>query len=335
MKAFTLITIIFIAVNLAIAGSAAVEDARQAEAALAQRQAELTAITAQRESELASADARAQADFAVQETSYNLARLQGGIERADSLTGGLLVLTSQTKAEDLATIIEDLNIMSRILDNKLGRTQRSPHLDQLIELGYSLGRLGSHGATQTQAMYVQGYAALFFMNVDFPLSPPPEVQVEKVKEGADPVWEQTKRGITASDKESGLEYMHQRDAAARQYDKDVVEQLKTNLIKTLKHAANIRNLKADESVILVVAGTRPGLVVGEHGDQPHRYQYIQPDNQPLMLTIRAKKADIDAYAAAKTDYDQFRQRAAILTSRASPGPGRVETGSWPSQNLRR
>jgi hypothetical protein len=140
------------------------------------------------------------------------------------------------------------------------------------------------------------------------------VQVEKVKEGADPVWEQTKRGMMASNKELGLEYMHQRDAAARQYDKDTVEQLKATLIKALKHAANIRNLKADESVILMASGT---------------------EASSSILTIRAKKADIDAYSTGKMTDDEFRQRTAILTSRASPGPGQPETRFWPSQNLRR
>ncbi len=328
MKSLTQITIAFIAVNVGwgvphqfpIGGLTPtlilVQDARQTEAVLAQKQAELTekaAQVSQKVAELAAADAQAQADFAMQEVSYNLARLGAGLEGADSLTGGLLVLTSQTKAEDLAMIVEDLNIMSRILDNKLGRAQRRARFGLLIELDDLLGGSRQPGATQTQAMYVQGYAALFFMNVDFPLSPP-QVQVQKVKEGADPVWEQTKRGMMASDKELGLEYMHQRDAAARQYDKDTVEQLKATLIKALKHAANIRNLKADESVILMASGT---------------------EASSLILTIRAKKADMDAYSTGKMTDDEFRQRTAILTSRASPGPGQPETRFWSSQNLRR
>jgi len=312
MKSLTQIIIAFIAVNLAIAGSASVEDARQAEAVIAQRQAELAEKTAQRAAELG--DAAKQADMALQQVQYSLAPAQAR-DGAESTTSGLLVLTSQTKAEDLANVTLDLNIMSRILDNKLGRAQRSPHLDKLIGLGYSLGRLGSRGATQTQAMYVQGYAALFFMNVDFPLSPPPEVQVEKVKEGADPVWEQTKRELFLVQgswfiDEQGTMNNEQK----RQYDKDTVEQLKTTLIKALKHAANIRNLKADESVILMASGT---------------------EASSLILTIRAKKADIDAYSTGKMTDDQFRQRTAILTSRASAGPERGQIGSWPSQNLRR
>jgi len=302
----------FIAVNLAIAGSASVEDARQAETVLAQRQAELAAITAQREAEIAAADARKQADMALQQAQYSLALTQAR-SGTESTAGGLLVLTSQAKAEDLAMVIEDLNIMSRILDSKLGQAQRRP----LIELGYLLGRSGHAGAAQTQAMYVQSYAAIFFIDVDFPLSPPPQVQLEKVQEGPDPVWEQTKRQITAPEQDFAIGSVYQLEAAAKQYDAEKVEQLKTALTKALKHAANIRNLKADESVILLVAGTEVPTMSGS------------------ILTIRAKKADIDAYAAAKTDYDQFRQRTQILTSRASPGPGRVKTGSWPSQNLQR
>jgi len=349
MKSLTPIIAVLIVVNWALAGYVLAQDSRpaqllQAEEALTQKQVELAvkageAAVTQRAAQVMATDAklsddyaaRVHADLALQQ-AYSLAFDQA--ERG-STEQVLLVLTSQIKAEDLANVTLDLNIMSRILDNKLGRTQRSPHFDQLVELGYSVGRLGSRGATQIQAMYVQGYAAMFFLNLDFPLSPPAQEHTEKVKESADPVWEETKAAMMASDRDLGLEYMHQRDAAARQYDKDEVEQLKTDLVKTLRHAANIRNLKPDESVILVVAGTRPGLVVAEHGDEPHRYQYIQSDAQPLILTIRAKKADVDAYAAGKTDYDQFRQRSQILTSRASLGSGQAETRSWPSQNLRR
>jgi hypothetical protein len=307
MKAFTQIIAVLIVVNLATANSVPVQDAHQAEVVLAQKQAEWaqkTAETSQRAADVATADARA----------YSLAFDQA--ERG-STEQALLVLTSQIKAEDLANLTLDLNIMSRILDNKLGRAQPALYSRYKRSLtGFDTGlRPWSvrAGATQTQAMYVQGYAVLFFIDVDFPLSPP-QAQAEKVKEGADQVWEQTKWEMTASNKDLPLEYTYQRDAAARQYDKDTVEQLKATLIKALKHAANIRNLKADESVILVVAGT---------------------EATPPILTIRAKKVDIDAHSADKIDYDQFRQRTQILTSRASLGPGQPETRSWPSQNLLR
>lgn len=332
MKALIPITIIFIAVNLAIAGSAsvpirdgqAIEDTYQAETVLAQRQAELAVITAQREADLAAADARKQTDMALRQARYSLA-LPDVRGIAESATGGLLVLTSQLKAEDLAAMVEDLNVMSRILDKKVGRAQDSRIRIFGDYLGLDNLLSGSHRSTaQSQAMYVQGYAAMFFLNVDFPLSPPPEVQVQKVKAGADPVWEQIKREIAPSDKDLGLAYTHQRDAVARQYDKEKVEELKTDLVKALKHAANIRNLKPDEWAILVVAGTEPALVVAEHGDEPHRYQWILSKTQPPMLTIRAKKTDIDAFAKSQLDYGQFRQRSQILTAQATSGPRGLE-----------
>jgi hypothetical protein len=360
MKSLTHIIAVLIVVNWALAGYVLAQDSPpaqllQAEEALAQKQAELavkagTGAVAQRAAQVMATDAklsddyaaRVQADIALQQAQYSLAPTQatGG---AEPTTAGLLVLTSPPQGEDLANVTLDLNIMSRILDNKLGRAQPAiygRYERSLAELDTLLRRSLRAGATQTQAMYVQGYAAIFFIDVDFPLSPP-QAQAEKVKEGADRVWEQTKWEVTASNKDLPLEYMRQQDAAARQYDKDVVEQLKTNLVKTLKHAANIRNLKPDEWVILVVVGTRPGVVVAEHGDEQHRFQYIlsgpstKGETSPSILTIRAKKADIDAHSADKIDYDQFRQRSQILTSRASLGSGQAQTRSWPSQNLRR
>jgi hypothetical protein len=83
------------------------------------------------------------------------------------------------------------------------------------------------------------------------------------------------------------------------------------------------------------------LPIAEHGDEQRRFQYIlsgpstKGETSPPILTIQAKKADIDAYSADKIDYDQFRQRTAILTSHASPGRGQPQTGWWTSQSLRR
>jgi len=53
---------------------------------------------------------------------------------------------------------------------------------------------------------------------------------------------------------------------------------------------------------------------------------------PLILTIRAKKADIDAYSTGKMTEDQFRQRSVILMSpaHASSGARQSETRFMPN-----
>ncbi len=75
----------------------------------------------------------------------------------------------------------------------------------------------------------------------------------------------------------------------------------------MKHAANIRALKPDESVILTVIGkagqSATSVFVGtKTGFLP-----------PRILTIRAKKSDIDAFAEGKLSFDQFHQKTQLLS----------------------
>lgn len=244
------------------------------------------------------------------------------IARATQYAGGgsagkiLVIPTGQIKTKEFVEVMEDLNIMSRIFDRKIGLPVSSA-VPILGDVPF-IGKLYSRGSRATESIYLQGFGAMFFMSVNFPLSPPPKVQAAKTDEGADPVWEQTKQQIRESKKEPDLDYVHQRDAATKQYDSEKAEELKTNLIKALKHASNIRNLKKDESVTVVVAGTLPALVVSGHGDEPHRYYYIQYGKEkgisrPSLLTIRAKKSDIDAFAKDELDFDAFRKKVVTFT----------------------
>jgi len=229
----------------------------------------------------------------------------------------LVIPTAEMETQDLVAIMEDMNIMSRIFDRKIGLVVPSsvPMLGDMP----LIGKIFHQSSRATEGIYLQGFGAMFFMGVNFPLSPPPKVQVDKSDEGADPVWEQTKRQILASGKDPEVDYVHERDAAAGRYDSEQVEELKTKLIKALKHAANIRILKKDESVTLVVAGNLPGLVVGEYCDEPPRYQYLFPGtakkgtSRSSLMTIRAKKSDVDAFSKGELDLDAFRKKVVIFT----------------------
>jgi hypothetical protein len=337
MKALTQIITVLIALNVVIANAglaqaSAEEELARAAQTLAQKQAELAekaasaaerAAEAQRSGQLATVQAKVQADL----SSLLEARVSRALAQTRGGDGVLMVLTAEMTPEDLAVITEDLHIMSRICDKNLGRARptRTRSGEYVFKQFANILRQQQGGA-ETQAMYVQSYGALFLMNVDFPLLGPAKVEPAKVEPDIDPVWEQTKRQFLASGGEGlGLQYIHERDLVARQYDSEKVEDLKTKLIKALKHAANIRNLKPDESVILVVAGTQPGVVVAEHGDEPHRYVYLHSGTEtgissPPALTIRAKKSDIDAYAKGELDFEQFRQQVQVLTSHARLGP---------------
>jgi hypothetical protein len=259
--------------------------------------------------------------------SKNLAELRFnyGMPFSRSGAGTVLVIpTLEMKAEDLAAITEDMTVMSRIIDSQL-ENKESRHI------WFTGGMFGQSSMAET--MYLQGYGALFLRKVDFPLSPgpavPEEEQETKEEEGVDPVWEQTKKDIF----EPQEERERREEQPEEKYDAEKVENLKTNVIKALKHAANIRNLKSDESVILTVTGGgSSGGFLGYGMALPGRGQVaVQNKNSksisivapvlpgdlgassPTVLIIRAKKSDIDSFAKGDLDLDKFQQRVQIFT----------------------
>lgn len=188
-------------------------------------------------------------------------------------------------------------------------------------------------------MYLQGYGALFLLKADFPLSPSSDVQEEekepKKEEQGDSVWRQMRQEMYEPEK---ADRRHRTNRPEEKYDPEKVENLKTTLIKALKHATNIRNLKPDESVVLTVTGiggstsakiiavTRAGenqvLVQERDADGKMITKLIQGTGKelndiglssPTILVIHVKRSEIDAFAKGELDFDKFRERVQVLT----------------------
>ena len=98
------------------------------------------------------------------------------------------------------------------------------------------------------------------MEVDYSFSAVPQTQEqtdeEKNQEG-DSTWQQARARVL-----SPGSARTRRDTSQREYENQMVEILKTELIRALKYAANIRNLQPDEWVILSVAGNSPRELYG-------------------------------------------------------------------------
>jgi hypothetical protein len=194
---------------------------------------------------------------------------------------------------------------------------------------------------QIQSMYLQGFGAMFLLKVDFPLSPPLDVQDEekeiKKTEQGDPVWRQMQQELYEPEK---VNRERRKDRQESKYDAEKVENLKTILIKTLKHAANIRCLAPDESVILTIVGKSEStgktiatarmiqgenqIVIVEKDAYGTKTQKVVPGNSldvledmglssPTILVIRTKKSDIDEFSKGDLDFEKFRQRVQLLT----------------------
>jgi hypothetical protein len=260
--------------------------------------------------------------------------------RSGSAGTVLVIPSQQTRTEDLIAINEDMNVMSRIFEKNLEQDRIKTATSNIFLPGRrnAYGILLGSSRGQIQSMYLQGFGALFLMNVDFPLTPPSEVQEEEKEtqkaEQGDPVWQQTRQQMFEPEK---VDRRRRTDRPEEKYDAEKVENLKTTLIKALKHAANIRSLKPDESVILTVAGSGqatgttiatarvlPGegqMVIVEKDAYGTKTQKIVPGtsleniglSSPSVLVIRTKKSNIDEFSKGDLDFEKFRQLVKLLT----------------------
>jgi len=238
----------------------------------------------------------------------------------------LVIPSAEIETKDLLTINEDLNVMSRIFESNLRAARIAPTGGGLFLSSHNaFSALLGQGRGVIQSIYLQDYGSLFLIKVDFPLSPAPEKPKEEEtdqEQKGDKVWEQMRQQMYEPQHRS----KSKADDKARKYDPEKVESLKTTLVESLKHAANIRNLKPEESVILTVTGSGdfpgdPAMIVASKSilvDVDGKSRTIQEPvsvaaGSPTVLVIRAKKADIDSFAQGDLDLDQFRQRVQILS----------------------
>jgi hypothetical protein len=211
----------------------------------------------------------------------------------------LVIPGKPLEAQALDRIVEDLTIMGRIIEKDLSPEVAAAAPGDVFVIGMDHpGTMGPEALSpspgRVKPMYVGGYGAVFFLRVDFPLVPPPETPEPPAKtEKADSVWAEAKRSLQAP--EPGPFNAYQQAAPAPQpYNAETATALKARLIASMKHAANIEVISPDEWLAIVVQAPAPA------------------PGAKTVLTLRAKKADIDQFAAAKLDRTQFEQRVQTI-----------------------
>jgi hypothetical protein len=248
-------------------------------------------------------------------------RLIGASGRA----GGqpLVVRTSDLEPSTLANIQEDLAVMSRILTKTVERESgREGH-----DAAMGIYLLTLPGSRHPQSIYLEGYGVLFLVNVKFPLTPPATKESEKAEPAPDSTWEKTKQELYGPRVVGGRVWDANPAAeTVAEYSAEKVDSLKKDLLEALKSASNIRNVKPDESITIAVAGVRQGtssarikrVVRGDSGTVRKGDIFwstttdgVRLGNGETMLTMRAKKADIDAFAKGTIKEDEFRKRVSM------------------------
>jgi hypothetical protein len=230
-----------------------------------------------------------------------------------------IIPSTEIKMEDHLAIERDITIMSHIFDRVLEKPQMLGGVFKLMDDFF--GR-GSH---VTEVIFLNGYGAIFFMEVSFVLTGPPESPKEsepnEPKEQVDSIWKRAELELYTPPRL--MRGMRRRPEQV--YEPEKVEILKRNLVETLKHAANIQALKTDDVVILTVIGKfgMPASLSPMAARRSNRGKWIPPTGSankvsvqsfaPTALTIRAKKSDIDAYSKGELDFDKFHERVQIFS----------------------
>lgn len=343
---------IFVAAVLALPGPAALRGQDSVdEAALAQ--AEDAVKAAKAEADRAQAEARAQMERTRVQLKEQMAskvplpshspvppgadfsyRLQNIITRAAG--GGapgrpLVIQTSEAEPKERANLEEDLAVMAHILDKAIedlpGARWREPG-PKAMGIDVLLG----NGSGPMHNLYLDGYGALFLINVGFPLVPPAS-KAEEAKPSGDSAWEEAKQELYGE-----VPAARAGRLPAEEFSQDKVNKLQAAVLDALKNASNIRGLKPDESVtVCVLGGTSAGPVRakrvartgasagGGYGGWVALSHPGQP-TQGTVMTMRVKKADVDAYAKDKIGREEFQKRVRTASYATSVDSGDGEIG---------
>ncbi len=266
-------------------------------------------------------------------------RLQSIVRRGPGASGKTLVIrSSETDAKEQVNLEEDLAVMSHIfdktIDENLGEDGHAWKHPMGIDVFFA------PSSNPMRSVYLEGYGALFLLNVGIPLLPPPtKAEPQKEKSPVDSNWDQAKQELYGQRTEGKTV-----TGPVKEYSEEKVNRLKDALLEALKNATNIRNLKPNDSVTVCVFGgasagalkfTTPalgdlaalgGIRAGEEPEEPRPWTALpgHPYRGPAagtMMTIRVKKTDVDDFAKGKLNLDEFHKKAKITTYAGGVGGG--------------
>lgn len=249
----------------------------------------------------------------------------------------------------IAAMEEDLAVMTHIIDRAIERAGENGPDEKLgVPLYYT------SGGKSVRALYLEGFGPLFMVKVNFPVHAAAAAgENQAAEKQEDSEWEIARRklyGVNEDTRWIGV-------SSGVPYEAARVEALKKHLIPALKNASNMKGVKPDEYVNVSVFGS-PDTIVAEARPskkgtrsvtsqkpatpksdadafeteakpQPYRttLEVARTTLQGTVLTLRAKKSDIDAAAKGSLDDAAF-ARKITANSYAGNGHGLTSVNSW-------
>jgi hypothetical protein len=241
----------------------------------------------------------------------------------------LVIPAKEMPPETYDRIVEDLSIMSRIIEKSLrdGSEQTFGAVGTAYGMysgadtyGHALllpsdntgPRVLRSSGGQPKAIYIGGYGAVFSLHVDFPLVPPPATaEPNKTADKTDRVWAAAQQELV--NPQAGIR-LRPGAPPARPYLPEAVENLRSTLLAVLRHASNIRDLEPESWLTILVQG--PSSVADQSWDSSDDPAANLIGTRPAgrtLLTLRAKKTNIDQLAKGSLEQTEFQKRVQSTT----------------------
>jgi hypothetical protein len=275
------------------------------------------------------------ADAKNQPTAKNYSSLSAGGISGD-FTPALIIRFND--ATNSTALEQDLAVMTHLVEAAVERSVGDDSPPVKAGIAMTVTTTGR----SVRPMYIDGLGALFMIKVNFPLIGPAPKEEEKVADpAANSEWDKAKRELFA-EKSTRSTY---REKASTPFNSAQVDALKVELTTVLKQAANIRGLGPDEFVSISVFGhPAPVHLVEQETSQRQSQQLSWPNREVpgfssqsyyasagsgagTVLTIRAKKADIDAFNNGRLDPDGFKAKVQSA-SYVGSGYSVTSVNSW-------
>lgn len=210
---------------------------------------------------------------------------------------------------------EDWQIMQRILEKAVSQRDGPKRA-----MGISV-RVQFPGMGEPRDVYLEGYGAIFFLDVGFPLTPPTSMKEDaQPKDNTSAEWDEAKRELNHPSEPFVFNWSESDGPRAprEDYSADKVEDLKKNVLLALKNAAHIKALKSDETITIIVTGAAPTGKVKLKGrpssdgnpNPPSRRE--NEDKKVARLLVRAKKSDAESFLKEKLNLEDFRKKATVF-----------------------
>jgi hypothetical protein len=186
-----------------------------------------------------------------EQTGQDYAPQRSGMTQTAMAPDVLVVPTLRVDPVAFSETADDMRVMLQILREKSNEQRPAMGRTVLPDYGPIFGSSGQG----TKAIYIQGYGAMFVMEVGFPLARASQATTagrQAQQQGGDPVWRQAQQRL-----EGGGE-----DDAAEGTNSFNPEQFRENMVRALRHAANIRHLDPNECIILTIIGSARSVSAG-------------------------------------------------------------------------